>query len=113
MLNNFKKNLEPPIIHPGWFEETLPNGLPESIAFAHLDGDFYDSIKVSLEYIYPRLSQGAICLIDDYADPDIYDGWNHLPGVKVACDEYLADKPENVVLLYSGRMTHGYFRRLD
>ncbi|MEM8988009.1 MAG: TylF/MycF/NovP-related O-methyltransferase [Pseudomonadota bacterium] len=112
LLSNFaSQNLEPPIIHEGWFDDTLPNELPGSIAFAHLDGDFYDSIKVSLEYVYPRLSKGAICLIDDYADPDLHDGWNDLPGVKNACDEYLADKPEAVELLYAGGMSHGYFRK--
>ena len=112
LLNNFaSRHLEPPMIHEGWFEKALPAGLPERIAFAHLDGDFYDSIKVSLEFVYPRLSKGAICLIDDYADPELHDGWNELPGVKRACDEYLADKPENVVLLYSGNMSHGYFRK--
>ena len=113
LLENFKQtNVAPPIIHKGWFDDTLPVGLPEKIAFAHLDGDFYDSIKVSLEHVYPRLSKGAVCLIDDYADPDVYDGWDELPGVKKACDEYLADKPEKVSVLYAGDYAHAYFHKL-
>ncbi len=112
LLNNFKAcNLSPPIIHEGWFKDTLPTELPEKIAFAHLDGDLYDSIIVSLQYVYPKLSKGAICLIDDYCDSDIHDCWNLLPGVKKACDEFLSDKEENVSLLYSGDYTHGYFRK--
>lgn len=113
LLSNFQRhNLQPPEIHVGYFEDTLPTELPEKIAFAHLDGDLYESIKESLEYVYPRLSKGAVCLIDDYCDPEAHDCWNELPGVKHACDEYLQDKPEEVVLLYSDKYTHGYFRKL-
>ena len=51
-------NLPLPEIHKGWFQDTLPNGLPERIAFAYLDGDFYDSILVSLQYVYQSYHQG-------------------------------------------------------
>jgi O-methyltransferase len=113
LLANFRNhNLQPPEIHVGFFEDILPTRLPDEIAFAHLDGDLYDSIKVSLEYVYPKMSKGAICLIDDYCDPEAHDCWNELPGVKQACDEFLADKPEEVILLYSENYTHGYFRKL-
>ena len=102
-----------PDIHKGWFEDTLAAGLPPSICFAYLDGDLYDSILVSLQYVYPRLSKGAICLIDDYCDDAINPrGWNLLPGVKRACDDYLGDKPEQIEYLYSGSYSHGYFRKL-
>jgi O-methyltransferase len=110
---NFQRyGLRAPEIHEGWFHDTLPTGLPDRISFAYLDGDFYESIKVSLEHVYPRLSPGAICLIDDYADPSIYpDAWNLLPGVKEACDEFFAGKPEKVSFIYSWDMSHGYFRK--
>ena len=95
------------------FNETLPDGLPERIAFAHLDGDYYDSIKVSIEHVYPRLSCGAICLVDDYNDPAVNPrGWNLLPGAKKACDEFFADKPEKLVPIYAGRFSHAFFRKL-
>ena len=109
-FNRYKLPL--PEIHRGWFSDTLPNNLPDKIAFAYLDGDLYDSILVSLEHVYPRLSKGAICLIDDYNDPSINPvGWNKLPGVKRACDEYLSNKPEKVTLLYAGVYPHGFFRK--
>ena len=114
LRENFKiYNLPLPEIHKGWFQDTLPNGLPEQIAFAYLDGDFYDSILVSLRYVYPKLTPGAICLIDDYCDPQINQkGWNRLPGVKKACDEYLADKPEKKIeFIYSGSYSHAFFRK--
>jgi O-methyltransferase len=110
---NFSRySLHQPIIHKGWFKDTLPTQLPEKISFAHLDGDLYDSILVSLQHTYPRLAKGAICLIDDYCDPAVYpDGWNYLPGVKKACDEFLSDKPERITYLYSGTFSHGFFRK--
>ncbi|SDS11569.1 TylF/MycF/NovP-related O-methyltransferase [Bradyrhizobium canariense] len=113
LRNNFRiHGLELPTIHKGWFDQTLSEGLPEKVCFAHLDGDLYESIMVSLEYVYPRLTPGAICLIDDYCDTSINpNGWNHLPGVKEACDEFLAEKPEQICYLYSGAFTHGFFRK--
>lgn len=114
LAENFKKHgLKLPNVHKGWFEDTLPVDLPERICFAHLDGDLYDSIMVSLKYVYPRLSSGAICLIDDYCDTGVNPyGWNHLPGVKKACDEFLANKPEEICYIYSGAFTHAFFRKI-
>ena len=110
---NFDRyGLRQPVVHAGWFDDTLPDGLPERIAFAHLDGDLYASIRVSLEHVYPRLSHGAICLIDDYCDRQLLDEYDYLPGVKKACDEFLADKPEQVSVLYAGAFAHGFFRKL-
>lgn len=113
LIDNFKLHgLEMPVIHKGWFDDTLPDGLPEKICFAHLDGDLYDSISVSLKYVYPRLSKGAVCLIDDYCDPAINpDGWDYLPGVKKACDDFMADKPEKICYMYAGAFTHAFFRK--
>lgn len=106
LLDNFASvGLKPPEIHCGWFTDMLPRELPEQICFAHLDGDLYESILTSLENVYPRLSKGAICLIDDYRDP-------RLPGVKRACDKFLADKPEQILLLYAGTFSHAFLRKL-
>jgi O-methyltransferase len=106
LVANFEeRGLPLPEIHKGWFSDTLPTGLPEYIAFAYLDGDLYSSILCSLENVYPRLSRGAICLIDDY-------GRSKAPGVEKACDEYLSDKAERVIRLYSADMPHAFFRKL-
>ena len=113
LRKNFSKyNLPLPSIHKGWFQDTLPTELPEKICFAYLDGDFYESIMISLKYVYPRLSPGAICLVDDYCDPEVNQrGWNKLPGVKKACDEFLQDKLERIEFIYSGSYSHGFFRK--
>lgn len=114
LLRNFATHgLENPVIHKGWFQDTLKQSLPERISFAYLDGDFYDSIMVSLRYVYPKLSRGAVCLIDDYCDVEINpSGWNNLPGVKKACDDFMTDKPEEICYIYSGTFSHAFFRKL-
>lgn len=67
-LHEFKKaNLNPPIIHKGWFNELQDSEVPSSIAFAFLDGDFYDSIGDSLSLVLPRMQPGGVIVIDDYA----------------------------------------------
>ena len=117
--SNFSRvGLKTPVVHQGWFEDTLPNQLPERIAFAHLDGDLYESIRISLEYVYPKLTKGAICLIDDYSDPAVFETFDLFPGVKKACDEFFLDKSEQVAVLYGGYSSklgygsHGYFKKL-
>lgn len=92
-----------PAIHKGWFSDTLPEALPEQIAFAHLDGDFYESILHGLEAIYPRMQTGGVIVLDDYCDVEITGKQSSLPGVKRACDAFFADKPERVEVLAAGR----------
>jgi len=62
----------------GWFEETLPRLTDERFAVIRLDGDMYGSTIVALENLYPRLSRGGFCIIDDYA----------LPGCRKAVEDY-------------------------
>lgn len=82
-------------VYPGWFSETIPSKLPDKICYAHLDGDLYSSILESLEGVYPRLSSGAICVIDDYDNAG-------LPGVNQAVSEFMIDKPEKVESMFIG-----------
>lgn len=89
-----------PTIHAGWFHETLPEGLPPAICFAYLDGDFYESIKVSLDHVWPKIAPGGLVLIDDYADTKVNPAaWDGLPGVRKAVDEYFATQPGEPVVL--------------
>ena len=55
--------------HPGWFAETAPHFgkyHDAPIALLRLDGDLYESTKVCLEHLYPRLVRGGACIVDDY-----------------------------------------------
>ena len=51
---------------PGWFRDTLPSAPIERLALMRLDGDMYESTMVALRALYPKLSQGGYCIIDDY-----------------------------------------------
>jgi O-methyltransferase len=83
LFNNFKQwELPCPFIIEGWFDAICEASIPKKICFAHLDGDLYQSILDSLSIVYPRLSIGAICVIDDY-------GWSKTPGVKIAVDFFM------------------------
>ncbi|HVX24513.1 MAG TPA: TylF/MycF/NovP-related O-methyltransferase [Candidatus Saccharimonadales bacterium] len=85
-IQEFKKaGLRPPIIHKGWFSELTPVNIPDKIAFAFLDGDFYESIHDSLKLVLPRLVPGATIIIDDYAR-------EALPGAARAVHELLPNK---------------------
>lgn len=90
------------VYHPGWFQHTVPSADIESIAFLRLDGDLYDSTKVCLDHLYPRLARGGYCVIDDYA----------LTGCRLAVTEYLAtvgESPEIVTIEGGGGPV--YWRR--
>jgi O-methyltransferase len=51
---------------PGWFKDTLHDAPIDRIAVLRLDGDLYESTIQSLDALYPRLSPGGFCVIDDY-----------------------------------------------
>lgn len=51
----------------GWFQETLPAfKAPGGIALLRLDGDWYDSTKVCLEYLLPQMNPRGVVIVDDY-----------------------------------------------
>ncbi len=75
-----------PHIHKAWFADLTTADMPEHIAFAFLDGDFYESIRDSLRIITPHLAPGAMIVVDDYQA-------EALPGAARAVDEWLQGKP--------------------
>ena len=50
----------------GWFKDTVSTAPIEQVAVLRLDGDMYESTIQVLEGLYPRLSPGGICIIDDF-----------------------------------------------
>lgn len=62
-----KAALRVPITHKGWFSDLTQKDVPGKIAFAFLDGDFYESIRDSLRLVLPCMQQGGVIIIDDYA----------------------------------------------
>jgi len=73
------------VLVKGKCEETLRDAanLPERIALLRLDTDWYESTKVELEVLYPRLVSGGVLIIDDYGM------WQ---GSRQATDEHFRDQ---------------------
>lgn len=81
--NNFRKYglLDERVVFlKGWFQDTLPVAPIEKLSILRLDGDMYGSTMDALLSLYPKLSKGGFCIIDDYA----------LPGCRKAVDDYRA-----------------------
>lgn len=66
----------------GPVEETLlvTSNVPAKISILRLDTDWYESTKIELETLYPKISLGGCLIIDDYGF------WS---GSRKATDEYL------------------------
>ena len=68
----------------GDVEKTLKDNvnLPKKISILRLDTDFYNSTKLELEILYPKLSVGGFLIVDDYG---------YWKGSKKACLEYFGN----------------------
>jgi O-methyltransferase len=68
-------------IIPGFIDKTLKNkNLPTKVSFAYVDFDFYEPIKLALNFLDTVLENDGIILIDDY---DFFSA-----GAKTAVDEF-------------------------
>ena len=77
--NNYVQNFN---FIKGKVEDTLKinDNLPQKISLLRLDTDFYESTKIEMEILFPRLVKGGILIVDDYG---------HWKGSQKAVDEYL------------------------
>lgn len=66
---------------PGWFKDTLPDADIDRLALLRLDGDLYESTIDALRALYPKLSVGGYCIVDDYGA---------LPACRRAVEDYRA-----------------------
>jgi O-methyltransferase len=78
-------------LYKGWFQDTVPS-FNNKISLLRLDGDLYESTMTCLTHLYPKLSNGGICIIDDWA----------LPGCRKACDDFLSGQSINVIDVEGG-----------
>ena len=97
VASKFKKlSLPEPVIMKAWFNELDANeDLPSRISFALLDGDYYESIKTSLELVAPKLNAGGKIVVHDYRN-------SALPGSARAVNEFLERNPKFKLRLASG-----------
>jgi hypothetical protein len=75
----------------GRFEDTVAGSDTGPIAVLHLDGDWYESVKVCLDHLYDRVSPNGVIQIDDYG---------HWEGARKAVDEFFAARGIAIELRY-------------
>jgi hypothetical protein len=81
----------------GLFRDTLPLSGIDRIALLHIDGDWYESVRVCLEDLYDKVVPGGIIQFDDYG---------YWKGARKAVDEFMAQRGIALPLKrldYSGR----------
>jgi asparagine synthase (glutamine-hydrolysing) len=71
-------------LHKGTFAETISVLTSSPVAFAHVDCDWYDPVRLCLSEIAKRSSVGTAIVIDDYHD------WT---GCRQATDEFISAHP--------------------
>jgi O-methyltransferase len=99
--DNFRKyNLldDQVVFLKGWFKDTLHN-VPGPIAVLRLDGDMYGSTMDALVNLYPKLSIGGYCILDDYGD---------IPGCKQAVDDYRKENHITCKIIQIEGTDHGH-----
>jgi O-methyltransferase len=64
----------------GWFEDTLPRAEPRPVSLLHVDCDFYDPVKLTLETFYPLVERNGFIVLNDYGA---------FAGCRAAADEFL------------------------
>ncbi len=69
----------------GWFNETIAAWKEAigKIALLHLDGDWYESVKLCLNELYDSVVEGGFIFIDDYG---------YWQGCRKAVDEFLEER---------------------
>ena len=87
-----KAGLPVPVIKKAWFKDLTEADLPDKIAFAFLDGDFYESIRDSLKLVVPKMVRDGVLIVHDYTNPA-------LPGVSKAVDEFTRGKTFDFVIV--------------
>ena len=80
----------------GKYEETLLE-LKEPISFAHIDCDWYESVKCVLKYVMPNLLVNGIVIIDDY---------NCWQGTNKAVDEYFKNIKDQFEFYFINKKLH-------
>jgi hypothetical protein len=78
------------VVFKGWIPEVFAQAQIDRLVFAHVDVDIHDPTLASFEYFYDLLVPGGVIVCDDY-------GFTPCEGAKQAVDEFMADRPENVI----------------
>lgn len=100
----------------GWVQNTLPVHASriDKISVLRLDMDIYHPTKISLEYLWDKVVEGGLIIIDDWA----------LDGARLACQEFFQERNLNpeiqtipnstpVYFIKTKEMAHPYYSQND
>jgi len=54
------------VYHAGWYHDILPKAEIGPIALLRLDADLYESTRICMEYLYPKVVKDGWCICDDW-----------------------------------------------
>jgi O-methyltransferase len=74
----------------GWFEDTLPKSESFPVALLHIDCDFYNPVKLTLETFYDWLEPLGYVVLNDYGS---------FQGCRKATNEFLDNLEANIPLI--------------
>jgi len=76
------------VIHEGFIPDTFSEvSNVNKVSFVHIDLDLYEGYKYTLEFVYPKMDDGAVMILDDY-------GSSSCQGAVKAVNDFLSDKIE-------------------
>lgn len=89
--NHFaRENLDNTVFLKGLFEDSFKKISDKKFCFAHIDADFYLSVKQCIEFLKKRIVPNGIIVFDDYND-------EYLPGCTKAVDELLGRESLSII----------------
>lgn len=74
----------------GWFQDTLLVSPIQQIALLHIDGDWYNSVKICLATLFDRVQPNGVIVLDDYGR------WE---GCRNATNDFFSERNLDLALL--------------
>jgi O-methyltransferase len=102
---NLQKFSDFVVFHPGFVPDTFVGAGINEVRYAHVDINTGQATLDCLEYLVPRLVDGAVMILDDY-------GWPAYVDCKLVTDTYFAEQGlPGPIPLHTGQAI--YFHRRD
>lgn len=86
----------------GWLDQTMLGNPVKGIAVLHIDTDWYDSVKVSLDHLYDKVAAGGFVVVDDYYP---------LRGCREAVEDFFAERKVDKAVLKKVDHSAVYFQK--
>lgn len=90
-------------VHQGWFNATIPSFRPtRPISILRLDGDWYESMRTCLDFLYDKVQPNGLVILDDY---------DHWVGCRRAVHDFLSERKAEESIQHSRRGVPYFVKR--